>query len=220
MAAVAAVGLLFAMQRGDATAIDLLAVGWIIYLVEEHLVHRFIFHADLPRRQSAFNTMYRLHFGHHDQAWNKHLLFTPLWFALPLSAVSCAVVSLFLGPQDAVIAILGGGIPAYLFFEWLHLTSHFKSSSKGRLGRYITRRHSKHHHIDYGKWFTISPGGQLVDKTFGTDPAHYSVVANVRTCGLAADDPRLVESRIRFGTDSSLANRQPTIQGVELEHSA
>ncbi len=50
----------------------------------------------------------------------------------------------------------------YLFFEWLHLTSHFRME-KGRLGHYVTRRHAKHHNIDYSHWFTVSPGGQLVD---------------------------------------------------------
>ena len=93
----------------------------------------------------------------------------------------------------------------YLFFEWLHLTSHFRME-KGRLGRYITRRHAKHHNIDYRHWFTVSPGGQLVDSALGSDPAQYGVVPNVLTCGLDRDDPRLVKSRIRYGLDSSLTN--------------
>ena len=42
---------------------------------------------------------------------------------------------------------------------------------KGRLGRYVTRRHAKHHNIDYTHWYTVSPGGQLVDAAFGSDPA-------------------------------------------------
>ena len=77
---------------------------------------------------------------------------------------------------------------------------------KGRLGRYITRRHAKHHNIDYSHWYTVSPGGQLVDSALGSDPAQYGVVPNVLTCGLDPNDPRLVKSRIRFGLDSSLTN--------------
>jgi hypothetical protein len=101
--------------------------------------------------------------------------------------------------------VLGGGVCAYLAFEWLHLTSHFRMT-KGRLGRYITRRHARHHNVDHNHWFTVSPGGQLVDSAFGSDPAQYSVVPNVQTCGLDPADPRLVNSRLRFGCDASLLN--------------
>ena len=114
----------------------------------------------------------------------------------PHCASSCRSV-------DALIAILGGSVCAYLVFEWLHLTSHVRMS-KGRLTRYITRRHARHHYIDHHHWFTVSPGGQLVDKALGSAPAHCAVVPNVHTCGLDADDPRLVRSRLRFGSDTSL----------------
>jgi hypothetical protein len=78
--------------------------------------------------------------------------------------------------------------------------------NKGRLGRYVTRRHARHHYIDHHNWYTVSPGGQLVDAAFGSSPSTYAVVSNVRTCGLDPNDPRLVRSRARFGVDASLAN--------------
>jgi hypothetical protein len=219
MFAVGAMGLWLALRRGDPGVLGLLALGWCVYVVEEYLVHRFVFHAPAPRNQFLFDALYRLHYGHHDQVSNKHLLFTPLWFALPLAVLDCAVMAIVLPGEDAVIAVCGGGVCAYLYFEWLHLTSHFKASSKGRLGRYITRRHARHHHIDYSSWYTVSPGGQLVDRALGSDPQHYSVVPRVRTCGLATDDPRLVKSRIRFGSDTSLANRTGA-PAVVAEYSA
>ena len=208
MAAVAGAAIAFAIRRGEAIAIALIALGWSVYVVEEYLVHRFVFHAPPPKNPLLFDLLYRLHYGHHDQVSNKNLLFTPLWFSLPLAAIDTVAMSLLLPVRDALIAVGGGGVGAYLVFEWLHLTSHFRASSKGKLGRYITRRHSKHHYIDYDNWFTVSPGGQLVDKAFGSDPEHYGVVSQVRTCGLAADDPRFLRSRLRYGSDTSLANRR------------
>ena len=219
MAVIAAGGVTLAIQQRDLAALGLFALGWGLYLLEEHLIHRFIFHAPAPKRQFLFDLLYRLHYGHHDQQRSRHLLFTPLWFALPLAVLDCAVMAIVLPGEDAVIAVCGGGVCAYLYFEWLHLTSHFKASSKGRLGRYITRRHARHHHIDYSSWYTVSPGGQLVDRALGSDPQHYSVVPRVRTCGLATDDPRLVKSRIRFGSDTSLANRTGA-PAVVAEYSA
>jgi len=205
MAVIAAGGVTLAIQQRDLAAVGLFAMGWGLYLLEEHLIHRFIFHAPAPKRQFLFDLLYRLHYGHHDQQRSRHLLFTPLWFALPIALINTAALALVLSVKSAIIAVLGGSVTGYLFFEWLHLTSHFRMD-KGRLGRYVTRRHAKHHNIDYRHWYTVSPGGQLVDSALGSDPAHYAVVPNVLTCGLDRDDPRFVKSRLRFGLDASLNN--------------
>lgn len=205
MAVFAAGGVTLAMLQRDVAALGLFAMGWGLYLLEEHLIHRFIFHAPAPKRQFLFDLLYRLHYGHHDQQRSRHLLFTPLWFALPMALITAAALSIVLPLQEALIAIFGGAVCGYLVFEWLHLTSHFRMA-KGPLGRYVTRRHAKHHNIDFRYWYTVSPGGQLVDSALGSDPRHYSVVPNVLTCGLDRDDPRLVKSRIRFGLDASLNN--------------
>lgn len=217
MAALGVFGLTLAVRRGDPAVLVLLAFGWGVYLVEEYLIHRFIFHAPAPKRQFFFDILYRLHYGHHDQVWNRHLLFTPLWFAVPLTVVDTAALAIFTSVENAVITVCGGAIFAYLLFEWLHLTSHFKTPTKGSLGRHITRRHAKHHFIDYNCWYTVSPGGETVDRVFGSDPDEYKVVPLVHTCGLAPDDPRLVRSRERYGSDTSLANRRSNDAAVAVE---
>ena len=216
MGAAAILGIALGLRRGDAAALGMFAFGWCVYVVEEYLVHRFIFHAPAPQRQRLFDILYRLHYGHHDQVANRHLLFTPLWFAFSLTFVNMAVVALVLPLDLVVIGACGGGVTAYLMFEWLHLTSHFRTPTKGALGRYITRRHAKHHHIDYAYWYTVSPGGQLVDSALGSNPASHAVVPNVHTCGLEPQDPRLVRSRERFGIDVSLANGAPVASRVEV----
>jgi len=216
MALLALVGIVLALRQRSVYTIGLFALGWGLYLLEEHLIHRFIFHAPAPKNQFLFDLLYRLHYGHHDQQRSRHLLFTPLWFALPIALVTTAALSLLLPAEDALIAVFGGSVCGYLFFEWLHLTSHFRME-KGRLGRYITRRHAKHHNIDYHHWFTVSPGGQLVDSALGSDPAQYGVVPNVLTCGLDRDDPRFVKSRIRFGLDSSLNNTAAAASRMHAE---
>ena len=205
MAVLAVIGLTLAMIQRDLLTIGLLALGWSLYLLEEHLIHRFIFHAPAPKNQFLFDLLYRLHYGHHDQQRSRHLLFTPLWFALPIALVTVAALWMLMPLRSALIAVLGGSVCGYLFFEYLHLTSHFRME-KGRLGKYVTRRHARHHNIDYSYWYTVSPGGQFVDAALGSDPAHREVVPNVLTCGLDPDDPRIAKSRLRFGLDSSLTN--------------
>ena len=140
MSVLGAVGLLLVVRRHDASVVPLVALGWTLYLVQEHLVHRFVFHALAPRTQYLFDALYRLHYGHHDQIQRKNLLFTPWWFAFPLAVLNVAGFWLALPLRDALVAVLGGGVPAYLLFEWLHLTSHIRPASRGRLGRYIAER--------------------------------------------------------------------------------
>ena len=216
MAVIAAAGLALTIRRGDLSAVGLFAMGWGLYLLEEHLIHRFVFHAPAPKNQFLFDMLYRLHYGHHDQQRSRHLLFTPLWFALPIALITVAWLLLLLPLESTLIAVLGGSVCGYLVFEWLHLTSHFRME-KGRLGRYVTRRHAKHHNIDYRYWYTVSPGGQLVDSALGSDPAHYAVVPNVLTCGLDKNDPRFVKSRLRYGLDASLNNTGPAPARMHAE---
>jgi hypothetical protein len=220
MGIIALFGFFLAVQENHWGVLPFIAMGWIIYLLEEYLVHRFIFHASAPQNQTLFNLLYKIHYGHHDQARSKDLLFTPLWFGLPLAGISVLTLLPFFSLKDAMIIIFGGGTSAYLVFEWLHLTSHFVSASTGKLGRYITRRHGKHHFIDYDHWYTVSPGGQFFDKIFGSDPNHYRVVPNAKTCGLEPKDPRLIYSRAYFGMDHSLENRTSKIDCPVVEQTA
>lgn len=194
-----------AADPAPATAL-LVALGWTSYVIQEHLVHRLIFHAPAPRSQRLFDLLYRLHYGHHDQVQNRHLLFTPLWFSLALGLANFALVSLVAGPRTAVVFVYGGGVASYLLFEWLHLLSHFNARERGRIAWSVTRRHARHHFIDFNNWYTVSPGGSLVDRLLGAAPDEARRVPDTRTCGLEPDDPRLERARARFGRDRSLGN--------------
>ena len=107
----------------------LFIAGWVVYLIEEHLVHRFIFHSRPPRRQVLFDLYYRLHVGHHDQVAHSGLLFTPAWFAGPFVVSNGLLMWVLLRvihqePHAAAATALLGGLCAYLVFEYLHLQAH------------------------------------------------------------------------------------------------
>ena len=101
MAVIGATGVALAAFRTDRPVAWLFLLGWGLYLLEEHLIHRFIFHAPAPKHQFLFDLLYRLHYGHHDQQRNRHLLFTPLWFALPIALVTIAALCFVLPLADA-----------------------------------------------------------------------------------------------------------------------
>lgn len=185
----------------------LVPLGWCSYVIQEHLVHRFIFHAPLPRNQFLFNLLYRLHVGHHDQIHNSRLLFTPLWFSLPLGIVNFLIVSLVMPINYAFVFVYGGAVTAYVLFEWCHLLTHFHSTKRSKHVLKMTQDHGRHHHININHWFTVSPGGQLVDTVLGANPASIARSKFPRTCGLLPNDSRMINARGKFGEESLLANR-------------
>ena len=96
MGLVGAAGVTLTLMQRDLAALGLFAMGWCLYLLEEHLIHRFVFHAPAPKNQFLFDLLYRLHYGHHDQQRSRDLLFTPLWFALPIALVTVGALLIFL----------------------------------------------------------------------------------------------------------------------------
>lgn len=203
--ALCATAILWAFSAPSFAIIPVFVFGWIIYVIQEHLVHRYIFHMRAPKNQFYFNMLYRLHYGHHDQIHNKHLLFTPLWFSIPLGLLNLAVIAVFLPFQLAFISVYGGGVLAYLVFEWLHLISHYNNQNRSQFALDVTRRHARHHYINHEYWFTVSIGGGLVDTALGSSPEFVSRIENARTCGIDPEDSRFVQARKVFPEDRTLA---------------
>jgi len=89
----AAVVLMAAACGAGAVSLALFAPLWIWALVplgvlaqmlNEYNLHRFVFHLPPPRRQWAFDLLYRAHYGHHDFPTNHKLFFVPAWVAIPV----------------------------------------------------------------------------------------------------------------------------------------
>jgi hypothetical protein len=176
----------------------------------EYNLHRFVFHLAPPRRQWAFDLLYRAHYGHHDFPTNTGLFFVPIWVALPMLAGNFAVVwgiAALLGAPDALwiaVAIVPvGGVAMFMIYEWFHMTAHL-NIPKSRAAAHVTRLHNQHHFRDFSKWFHVSPGGQIIDRLMGTDIDRDALKSRqridfIRTLGMRPDDPRLIAARTQFG---------------------
>ena len=184
-------------------------LGVLAQLLNEYNLHRFVFHLPPPRRQWAFDLLYRAHYGHHDFPTNHGLFFVPVWVALPMlvgNFVLLWVVLAWLGVEQAmwiVVAVVpAGGVLTFLGYEWFHMTAHL-NVPKTAVERHVTRLHNQHHFRDFSKWFHVSPGGQIIDRVMGTDIDREALKARqrmefIRTLGMRPDDPRLVAARARF----------------------
>ncbi|MFC6583934.1 sterol desaturase family protein [Sulfitobacter aestuariivivens] len=178
-------------------------------MLNEYNLHRYVFHLKPPRRQWAFDLLYRAHYGHHDFPTNQKLFFVPVWVAIPMLvgnfALLWGLLSLASIPHSLWIAVAivpAGGVLTFLGYEWFHMTAHL-TVPKTAVERHVTRLHNQHHFRDFSKWFHVSPGGQIIDRIMGTDIDREALKAQqriefIRTLGMAPDDPRLVSARTRM----------------------
>lgn len=187
----------------------LVPLGVGAQMLNEYNLHRYVFHLNPPRRQWAFDLLYRAHYGHHDFPTNHGLFFVPMWVALPMLVVNFGVVwgVMTVAGVDAAIWIAvaivpGGGVLAFMGYEWFHMTAHL-NLPKTAIERHVTTLHNQHHFRDFSKWFHVSPGGQIIDRAMGTDINRETLKSQqriefIRTLGMAPNDPRIIAARARF----------------------
>lgn len=172
------------------------SAGWLLYLVEEYLSHVFVFHAPVPRNKWVYLARYRLHLGHHDRPRRVDLLFTPIWYTLPM--LSLNALAFYFATRDAVVTLelCLGLVCGYLFFEWCHLLIHAPFRT-GAILSHVRRLHHGHHHWNEHRWFALSPPAVVLDLMFGTGGAIGSTQRGLdpERSGVAESDPRLVLAR-------------------------
>lgn len=203
-------GLALVIGSGNAHLLWLAPLGVLAQMLNEYMVHRFLFHWPAPRSQFWFDVLYRVHYGHHDFPDKPSLFFVPVWFALPMALLHYAIAALvfyLLGFGSPLIAAAAftfvGGVAAFLAYEWFHMTAHV-NVRKTAIERHVTRLHGMHHFRNYQRWFHVSPGGEVIDRLMGTAIPDEALKQKGRmvfltTLGLKPDDPRLVSARRRLG---------------------
>lgn len=193
----------------------LVPVGVAAQMLNEYLMHRFVFHLAPPQQQWRFDLLWQAHYGHHDFPTNPALFFVPWWVALPMLTAHTLITALIggliapgWGWQIAAAVTLTGGVGTFLVYEWFHATAHLQVR-KSRIERHVTTLHNQHHFRDFRRWFHVSPGGEVIDRALGTAIDREALksqqrVEFMRTLGMRPDDPRLVSVRKRLGPSYGL----------------
>ncbi|SLN44567.1 Fatty acid hydroxylase superfamily protein [Roseovarius albus] len=204
-----AIGVGLLLWHGPVWAWGFVLLGIPAQMLNEYGLHRYIFHLDPPRQQWAFNLLYQAHYGHHDFPTNTRLFFAPIWVSVPMLVLNFALVwgvlSLIVPAYALPIAaaiVLVGGVSTFLGYEWFHMTAHL-NVRKTRVERHVTTLHNQHHFRDFSKWFHVSPGGEIIDRTMGTAINRDSLrnqqrIEFIRTLGMRPDDPRLIKARHHY----------------------
>ncbi len=216
MAACCAGSVLILALSGPLWVWILVPLGIAAQMLNEYNLHRFVFHLRPPRCQWQFDLLYRAHYGHHDFPVNHALFFVPVWVAVPMLLGNFGLLWGLLaafGVETAfwiALAIVPiGGVLTFLGYEWFHMTAHL-TVPKTAVERHVTVLHNQHHFRDFSKWFHVSPGGEVIDRFFGTDIDRETLKSQqriefIRTLGMRPDDPRLISARRRFAEKYGLS---------------
>ena len=186
---VVAASLWFAPTAPAQTAL-LFALGLVVWSLVEYLMHRFVFHwpddimdqthavvehlkpgeAAIPALPSWKHLAYFIGHGvHHVAPSEPTRLVMPPGASIPLALLFFGLFRLLFGAWT--LGVFAGFILGYLVYDTIHYAVHHQGLPT-RWGRYLKKRHARHHHVDADEDYGVSsPLWDLVFGTFSRKPA-------------------------------------------------
>jgi hypothetical protein len=160
---------LFATRAlGFATvSIGAIAIGALVFFVSEYTTHRFMLHAAPQKNAFVLRLQHRLHYDHHVNPSQLDLLFLPMWFVVPVAALTLAIYLAATRTWSTSAALLLGSVLGLLWYEWVHYVAHIPFVPKTPFGRWIKKYHLWHHFKNERMWFGVTnPSMDLVGRTY------------------------------------------------------
>lgn len=143
----------FVFSLGIWTIMGFFLLGLFIWTLTEYVLHRFVFHFELPGKIGQ-----RIHFifhgVHHDYpSDSKRLVMVPT-VSIPLAALFYYLFSLMLGSIH-VAPFFIGFIAGYLFYDMSHYAVHH-FNLKGKFWLELKHHHMRHHYSDNENGYGVS----------------------------------------------------------------
>ena len=160
---------LFAARELTFAAASVLVVagGALVFFVSEYTTHRFMFHAPPQKSPFVLRLQHRLHYDHHIAPGELNLLFLPVWFVIPVAALTFAIYFAATRTWSTSAALLLGSVLGLLWYEWVHYVAHIEFVPRTRFGRWIKKYHLWHHFKNERMWFGVTnPSMDLVGRTY------------------------------------------------------
>lgn len=142
------------------------AFGLLTFMFSEYLTHRFVFHLKPPKNPFLLKMLKRLHYDHHTDPNDLHLLFLPLWYSLPNLSVLAIIFYLIAGSWGLTLAFASGLMMMLFLYEWKHYVAHRPIKPRTRFGKWVKKTHILHHFKNENFWYGVST--PFVDVLFGT----------------------------------------------------
>ena len=159
-------------------------LGVLLWTLVEYVIHRFVFHPspeieddtrrvlrDLPAGAPAMAALptwrhrfyFLVHGVHHDFPNDTRRLVMPPSVSIPLAVVFWLTFSLVF--HAGLPAVFAGFVLGYLCYDTIHYLTHY-GVRRTAIGRFLRRRHFRHHYFDPSKDFGVS--SPLWDFLLGT----------------------------------------------------
>ncbi|WP_232696846.1 sterol desaturase family protein [Brevibacillus daliensis] len=141
-------------------------IGMISYATSEYVIHRFLFHLKPPKNPIFLKLLKRLHYDHHVDPNNLHLLFLPVWYSLPLIIITGGIAYLLTTNLVLTNAFGSGIILFLLYYEWTHYVAHRPVQPLSAWGRWVKKLHLWHHFKNEKYWYGVT--SPVFDMVMGT----------------------------------------------------
>jgi sterol desaturase/sphingolipid hydroxylase (fatty acid hydroxylase superfamily) len=148
------------------SAAAVFAIGLVTFMFSEYLTHRFVFHLKPPKSPTLLKLLKRLHYDHHTDPNDLHLLFLPLWYSVPNLSVLTLSFYLVAGSWSLTLSFATGLLTMLFLYEWKHYVAHRPIKPKSRFGKWVKKMHILHHYKNENFWYGVST--PFVDVIFGT----------------------------------------------------
>ncbi|MFC7439598.1 sterol desaturase family protein [Laceyella putida] len=143
------------------------ALGMLAYAASEYFIHRFFFHMSPPNHPTLLKLVKRLHYDHHVDPNDLHLLFLPCWYSLPLISLSAGIVFLLTSSPAWTVSFVTGVVGFLLYYEWCHYIAHRPVQPLTPWGRWMKKIHLWHHFKNEHYWYGVTnPAFDLLMGTF------------------------------------------------------
>lgn len=161
------IGLIFTVYHGNRWQTWLcVAIGMGVYGAAEYMTHRFVFHMKPPKHPLMLRFMKRIHYDHHADPNNLHLLFLPVWYSIPNIIVASAIFYVITGYWDCTVSFATGLVGFLLYYEWKHFVAHRPIQPVTPWGRWMKKTHLWHHFKNENFWYGVTH--PAMDFLFGT----------------------------------------------------
>ena len=160
---------LFAVHALAFAALSLgaVAIGALVFFVSEYTTHRFMLHAAPQKNAFILKLQHRLHYDHHVNPSELGLLFLPVWFVIPVAALTLAIYLAATRNVNTSAALLLGSVLGLLWYEWVHYVAHIPFVPKTAFGRWIKKYHLWHHFKNERMWFGVTnPSMDVFGRTY------------------------------------------------------
>lgn len=147
----------FALATGPKPQVYLAALaGLALFFVSEYMTHRFFFHMAPPKRPFFRRLVHRLHYHHHEEPNDLHLLFLPLWYTLPQLGLFGALAWLALGDLRLAAGLVLGSMGLLMYYEWCHFVAHRPITPRTPWGKWMKKYHLWHHFKNEHYWYGVT----------------------------------------------------------------